>query len=111
MAISAAPIASGASAAAFATARPMVKTRKNVPMNSTVSLRSMCIAAPWSTAPPGRLTRRVADRVPRPAHVVLRRALGADSQPQHVAVVQARVGDEDLPARIDALEDRLVVGV
>src|SRR4051794_33390149 len=47
MTISTAPIASGASAPAVATAMPMVKTRKNVPTNSTASLRSMGIAAPW----------------------------------------------------------------
>src|SRR5215210_6099585 len=52
MTIRAAPIARGARSPAVATAMPMVKTRKKVPTDSTASLRSMGIAAPWL-----RLTR------------------------------------------------------
>src|ERR1700760_2600404 len=45
--ISAPPIARGARAPALWIAMPTVKTKKNVPMNSTPSLRSMRIVTPY----------------------------------------------------------------
>ena len=42
-------------------------------------------------------------------HVALGRPLVPDRQPQDVAAVELRVRDEDLAARVDPLEDRLVL--
>ena len=44
------PIANGAKDPAVATAMPTVSTRKNVPMNSTPSLRAMVITSIFETA-------------------------------------------------------------
>src|SRR4051812_7714897 len=43
------------------------------------------------------------------ADVLLGRAHVAEREPQHVAVVQPRVRDEDLAARVHALQQRLVL--
>src|SRR6266511_2337831 len=49
------------------------------------------------------------DRVPGALHVVFRGALVPDGQAEDVPPVQARVRDEELAARVHALEDGLVL--
>src|SRR5207237_4629301 len=52
---------------------------------------------------------RPPERVPRTPDVVLGRALVPDREAEDVSAVQPRVGDEDLAARVDALEQRFVL--
>ena len=68
--------------------------------------------AAGSSAPRGSSSERrslAPEHVPGEAHVVLGRAEVADREPQHVAIVEPRVREEDLAGVVDALEQPLVV--
>ena len=91
--------------------RPSTRSRGSRRRNATAEGERATTGPRGCAAPYSRETHcdasRSASHARRTSASVVRRV--ADRESQHVATVQPGVGDEDLAARIDALEQRLVL--